>query len=415
MNKIYLDHSATTPIDPKVLKTMLPYFKEKFGNPSSIHDFGREAIKAIDHSREEIAKFLNTSPEEIIFTSGATESNNLAILGFLKYWKNLKIKPYKKAHFITSIIEHDSVREPFSEIEKEKDCEITYLPVQKNGVIDLKNFENSIKDNTVFISIMYVNSEVGAKQPIREIGKIIKKRNKVKENEWKKTRVKNRGPKPHKIFFHTDATQAVNFFNCNTKFLHTDMLSLSGHKFYGPKGVGALFVKKNTPIKSIQLGGHHEMNLRSGTLNTPGIIGIGKAINLVSKEKEKNFEKTYKLRNYFIDNVKKNFENIILNTDINHAAPSHAHISFPGAEGESILVALDLENIAVSTGSACASANLKASHVLVAMGIRIEIAHTSIRFTFGKNNTKKEIDNAIKKLTNIIKRIRKINPLYNKK
>ncbi len=406
---IYLDHSATTPVDKKVLKSMMPYFSEKFGNPSSIHSFGQTAIAGVDKARENVAKFLNCESSEIIFTSGATEADNLALRGVIAGLRKSKIK---KSHIITSIIEHDAVLQPALVLEKEG-VEVTYLPVKSNGVVDIEKFKKAIKDNTVLVSIMYVNSEVGSIQPIREIGKIIKKINVKKEKAWQKIRPKDRGEKPQPIYFHTDATQALNFLNCDTKYLHVDLLSLSGHKIYGPKGVGVLFAKKGIPIEPLQLGGHHENNIRSGTLNVSGIVGLGEAANLLDEKTiKKNNIKIAKLRDTLVAGVKKNIPNVVLNTDWDNSTPAHAHFSFLGVEGESVLIALDLAGIAVSTGSACASSSLKASHVLVAMGIRVEVAHNSIRFSLGKNNTITEIKRIIKVLPPIISRLRAMNPDY---
>jgi cysteine desulfurase len=411
MQKIYFDHSATTPIDLRVLKAMIPYFSKKFGNASSIHSFGQEALAGVDKARQELAKFFNCESEEIIFTSGATESNNLAIRGLLKeIWKNSKEKP----HIVTSLIEHDAVLEPFMHLEK-SGVEVSYIPVKANGVIDLNKFEKLIKENTVFVSVMYVNSEVGSIQPIREIGKIIKKINEKKINGWKNLSVTDRGAKPQPIYFHTDATQAVNFLDCDVKKLHVDMLSMSGHKIYGPKGVGALFVKSGTPISAMQLGGHQENNLRSGTFNVPGIVGLGKAVSLLSKKNVDNNNRLIaELRDQLVDGIQNNIPDVILNTDRENSTPSHAHFSFNGVEGESSLISLDLEGVAVSTGSACASGSLKASHVLLAMGIKPEIAHSSIRFTLGRDNTKEEVRRLIKVLPAIIERFRKFNPIYKK-
>lgn len=409
--KIYFDHSATTPVDKKVLKEMAPYFGEKFGNPSSIHGFGQEAMAGVDKAREQMANFLNCEPGEVIFTSGATESDNLALFGLVKALKNQGVK---NPHIITSLIEHDAVLTPCLELEKDG-VEVTFLPVKSNGVVDLEKFKKTIKDNTVLVSIMYVNSEVGSIQPIREIGKIIEKINEKKLNGWKNTRTKDRGEKPQPIYFHTDATQALNFLNCDTKYLHVDLLSLSGHKIYGPKGVGALFIKKDTPTKAIQLGGHHEKNLRSGTLNVPGIVGLGTATSLLQEKKiESNNKKIARLRDMLVSGIMKNIPDIVLNTDRENSTPAHAHFSFLGVEGESILIALDLEGIAVSTGSACASGSLKPSHVLTAMGIEKEVAHNSIRFSLGKNNTEAEIKRVIKILPPIIKKLRGMNPDYKK-
>jgi cysteine desulfurase len=417
--KVYFDHSATTPVDKKVLKEMAPYFGEKFGNPSSIHGFGQEAMAGVDKAREQVANFLNCEPGEVIFTSGATESDNLALFGLIKALKNQGVK---NPHVITTLIEHDAVLTPCLEIEKDG-VEITFLPVKSNGVVDLEKLKKAIKDNTVLVSIMYVNSEVGSIQPIREIGKIIKKINEKKLNDWKNARTKDRADsstglragKPQPIYFHTDATQALNFLNCDTKYLHVDLLSLSGHKIYGPKGVGALFIKKDTLIKAIQLGGHHEKNLRSGTLNVPGIVGLGTATSLLQEKKiESNNKKIARLRDMLVSGIMKNIPDIVLNTDRENSTPAHAHFSFLGVEGESILIALDLEGIAVSTGSACASGSLKPSHVLTAMGIKKEVAHNSIRFSLGKDNTEAEIKKVIKILPPIIKKLRGMNPDYEK-
>lgn len=393
---IYLDHSAATPVDEAVLKVMLPYFNKSYGNPSSLHSFGQIASGAVNKAREQAAEFLNCLAKEIVFTSGATEANNLAIFGLLS---GLKEKyPKEKLHIITSTIEHPAVLEPIRGL-KTQGFEVTYLPVDKNGIINLEIFSQAIKDNTVFISIMYVNSEVGSIQPIREIGKIIEKINEQRAKQNNK-----------KIYFHTDAVQAVNFLNCDVKQLYVDLLSLSGHKIYGPKGIGALFIKSGTPVKGIQLGGHHENNLRSGTLNVSGIVGLGQAFKICKKNKEKNNKKILKLRDNFITEVKRLIPRVVSNTDIKNSTPAHANLSFIDVEGESILIALDLEGVAVSTGSACASASLKASPVLLAMGIKEEIAHSTIRFTFGKNNTLSEARRVLKILPLIIKRLRRMAP-----
>lgn len=409
--RIYFDHSATTPVDKTVLKEMLPYFDGKYGNPSSIHGFGQEALRGIDEARERLSVSLNSSFEEIIFTSGATESNNLAIKGF---FKAIKKKGVKKPHIITSLIEHSAVLEPCADLVKEG-ARLDHVPVDASGVVDLKKLEAMICEDTVLVTIMYVNSEIGSVQPIREIGKIIKKINEKRVREWQKRRPKDRGEKPERIYFHTDATQALNFFECNTAYFHVDMLSLSGHKIYGPKGVGALYVRKGTPMEAIQLGGHHESGFRSGTLNSAGIIGLGKAVSLLSREvQEKDNKKIAKLRDLLVDGIIKAVPDVILNTNRDVSTPAHAHFSFLGIEGESMLISLDFEGIAVSTGSACASGSLKASHVLIAMGMRKEVAHNSIRFSLGKNNTEAEIKTLLRVLPPIAKRLRDINPLYKK-
>jgi cysteine desulfurase len=279
----------------------------------------------------------------------------------------------------------------------------------------LEKLKSSIKDNTVLVSIMGVNSEVGAIQPIREIGKIIKKINEKRLNDWKKLPTGQRGNKPQTIYFHTDATQGINFCNYDVKDNNIDLLSMSAHKIYGPKGIGVLYKKQDVPLKSIQWGGHQEKNLRSGTLNATGMVGLGAAVSQLSKKEiEKNNKKIARLRDKLVAGILKNVPDVILNTSRDIATPSHAHFSFIGAEGEAVLIALDLKGIAVSTGSACASGSLKASHVLLAMGIPKEIAHNSIRFTLGKHTTEEEVNRVIKELPPIIKRLREMNPLYKK-
>jgi cysteine desulfurase len=428
--KIYLDYSATTPVDKKVMQVMRPYFCDKFGNPSSIHNFGQEAIAGVDKAREQVARFLNCEPNEIIFTSGATEADNLAIKGVVKALlrhakRDRKGRaPIEKLHIITSSIEHPAVLEPCRELEEEG-VEVTYLPVLPNGIVDIEELKKAIKENTVLVSIMYVNSEVGTIQPIRKIGKIIKKINEKKLKDWKNTRPALRKEKPQPIYFHTDATQAINFLNCDVRWNYVDLLSMSSHKIYGPKGVGALYVKSSVPIEPLQLGGHQENNLRSGTLNVPGIVGFGKAVELLTPHSQHgevaagpvglletpNNKKIAKLRDMLVSGIMKNIPDVVLNTDRGIATPAHANFSFLGVEGEAILISLDLEGIAVSTGSACASGKLEPSHVLLAMGVKQEVAHNSIRFSLGKFTTAEEIKRVVKILPPIIKRLRKMSPV----
>ena len=370
----------------------------------------QKAAEAVDLARQQVADFLACDPQEIIFTSGATEANNLAIKGLIK---GLSLRGISKPHIITTAIEHDAVLEPCRELERENLATVSYLPVQSNGVLDINELEKAITPDTVLVSVMYANSEVGSLQPVREIGKLIKKINDKKISEWEKRRPAERGEKPQPIYFHTDATQAVNFFDCSLKYLHADMLSLSAHKIYGPKGVGALAVKTGTPLTAIIKGGHHEKNLRSGTLNVAGIVGLGEAIGLVKQEQEINNKNIEEARNYLIERITKEIPDVVCNTDIANATPAHAHFSFLKAEGESILMALDMNaDIAVSTGSACASNSLKASNVLTAMGVRVEDTHGAIRFTLGKENTKADIDELMKHLPGIVKKFRDMAPEY---
>jgi len=389
MKIAYFDHSATTPVDSRVLKEMLPYFQEKFGNASSIHSLGRISELAVEKARQRVARALHCDPLEIIFTSGSTESNNLVFKGLIA-----SLKTKNKIHIIVSSVEHDSVLEPCADLERQG-VAITYLPVKKNGMVDINDLKKSLRKETILVSIMTANNEVGIIQPIEEIGKLLAKQK-------------------QKIFFHTDATQALNALECDVSKMKVDFLSLSGHKIYGPKGVGALFIKKGSPLKAVQLGGHQENNLRSGTRNVPGIVGLGKAIELAKKERLKNNKKIIKLRNFLVKNILEKIPGTVLNTDLSRSLPSHAHFSFLGVEGEAILLDLDFNKIAVSTGSACSSKSLEPSETLIAMGISPETAHGSIRFSLGKNNTQKEVEKVIKVLPKIVAKFRKINPLYQK-
>jgi cysteine desulfurase len=407
---IYLDHSATTPVDKKVLKAMKPYWREHFGNASSIHAFGQQAVFGVDRARAQAAEFFGCETEEIVFTSGATEANNLALRGIIKALKNEVAHP----HIITSKIEHDAIIEPCRDLETDG-VEVTYLPVDSHGLVNPEDVKNAIKENTVLVSIMSVNSEVGIREPIREIGKVVEKVNENRHNEWQRVGAAKKLPKPREIYFHTDATQAVNFFDCNVKKLHVDLLSMSAHKIYGPKGAGLLYVKKGIKISPIQLGGHHERNVRSGTLNVTGIIGLGEALSQITEaSREKENKKVAALRDRLVAGLQKNIPDIVLNTFRENSTPAHAHFTFRGAEGESILISLDFAGIAVSTGSACASNSLKSSEVLEAMGVSEEDSNYSIRFTLGKDNTREEIEKVIKVLPPIVENLRKMNPVYGK-
>lgn len=413
---IYLDHSATTPVDQEVLKAMAPTWQINFGNPASLHWRGRQALEGVDIAREQTADFFNCSPDEIIFTSGATEANNLAIKGLVK---NLRVQGIVDPQIITSAIEHDSILEPLRELEKEG-VKVIYAPVKPNGIVDPAVIRAAINERTVLVSVMYVNSETGARQPTREIGKIIRKAGEKRHKLWLTRPLAQREKNERPLWFHTDATQAVNFFNCDVRWNFFDLLSFSGHKIYGPKGVGALYKKATVKLSAIQTGGHQEGNLRSGTLNVPGIVGLGAAVRLLgrpgkmgepSREQKKNTRTVAKLRGALVRGVLKNIPNVILNTPLDQAAPGHAHFSFLGVEGESTLIALDLAGIGVSTGSACASGSLTASHVLLAMGIKTEVAHNSVRFTIGRLNTIEEIKKVVKVLPPIISRLRAISPI----
>lgn len=387
--KIYLDYAATTPTDPEVLRAMRPYFSRKFGNPMSIHGFGREASQAIDNARSQVADFLRCSPAEIIFTSGATESNNLAIKGVLESLTSKLGKP----HIITTKFEHHCVLNACKTVEKEGLAEITYLPVYREGIVKTEDVQRAVKNNTILISVMYVNNEIGTVQPIGEIGKIIKKINS-----------KNK----QKILFHTDATQALNYFDCNVTKLGVDLLSFSGHKIYGPKGVGALYVKSGTSIKRIQDGGDQEYKMRSGTHNVPGIVGLGEAINKIKNQIIKN-KIIVSLRDYLIERILKEIPNSYLNGSQKFRSPNNANFRFDGVEGEGLVLSLDFEGIAASTGSACSSGSLEPSHVLLAIGLKPEEAHGSLRLTLGKQTTKGDVDFTVKQIKEKVARLRVIS------
>jgi cysteine desulfurase len=392
--KIYFDYAATTPLDPRVFAVMKPYFLKKFGNPASLHSFGREAEEATEKARRQAASFFGCESNEIIFTSGATESNNLAIKGIITARiyhseKNKKTKP----HIITTQFEHSCVLNSCKKMEEQNMADVTYLPVGKEGVVSAKDVKNNIKENTALVSIMYANNEIGTIQPIGEIGKIIAKENKFRDQ---------------RIIFHTDATQAVNYLDCKVDNLGVDLLTASAHKIYGPKGVGLLYIRKNAPIKRIQDGGEHEFGLRAGTLNTPGIAGFGAALEIVEKERSRNFKIVEKLRDYLIAQIMKEIKGVKLNGSKIKRIPNNANFIFSDAEGEGILLGLDTEGIAVSTGSACSSENLRPSHVLIAIGVNEEESHGSLRVTLGKYTTKQEVDYFIDKLKEVIGKLRKI-------
>lgn len=416
MQKIYLDHSATTPIDPEVRKKIHPYMTDIFGNASSMHSFGQEAIKGIDWAREQLATLFGSKFKEVIFTSGATESNNLALRGLIMAFK--QAKPTFVPHIITSKIEHPAILETCQALVKEGLAEITYVNVDAKGIVKIDEIKAAIKDNTILVSIMYVNNEIGTIQPIRKIGDLIenanaKRRSKAEGLASAKT---SRSTKDlfNKIYFHTDAVQAVNYCTLKVESLKVDMITISGHKIYGPKGVGALYIKEGTPMKAITFGGHQEYNVRPGTYNVSAIVGLGAAVELVNNQQPTTNNQIQKIRDKLIAGLTKKIPDTQINGDMANRVPANANISFLGAEGESMLLMLDLEGIAVSTGSACASGSLEPSHVLRAMGIPLEDCHASIRFTLGKFTTAKEIDRVIEVLPKIVERLRKMSPVKRK-
>jgi len=366
---------------------MRPYLDEFAGNPSSLHFFGRKSKEAIDEARKRVAKFLNCSPEEIIFTGSATEANNLAIFGVVKPFNFVSVRP----HIITSSIEHSSVFEPCQVLEDEG-AEVTYLPSTRDGFVKIADLIKALKKNTVLVSIIYANNEIGTIQPIAEISKIIKKFRKSEKFP----------------LFHIDAVQGINYLDCSVEKLGVDLLSLSGQKIYGPKGVGALYIKRGVSIAPLIYGGGQEKGLRSGTENVAFIIGLGEAIRQVLKNKSK-IAKIRSLRNKLYKGILKSVPGIKLNGSMENSLPNILNITFKGVEGEAVELALDNKGIAVSTGSACASHDLKPSRVLLAIGLSHEEAHGAIRFSLGRYTAKEEIDEVLKVLPQIIKRLRKIS------
>jgi cysteine desulfurase len=378
MKKIYLDNAATTRTDGEVVKAMMPYFSEKYGNPSSLHSFGKEAREEVEEARKKIAKAINAEPGEIIFTSGGTESDNLAI-------KGLAQANTEKKHIITSKLEHPAVLEPCRELEKQG-YKVDYISVDKDGIINLEELGRKITQETLLVSIMHVNNEIGTIQPIEEIGKICCEK---------------------EVYFHTDAVQSLGKLEIDVKKENISLLSASGHKINGPKGVGFLYVRKGIRLKPLNNGGGHERGIRSGTENVPGIVGFGRAIELAEK-RIKNSGKVKKLGDKLISELLK-INGTRLNGSRDKRIFSNVNISFEQVEGEALLLMLDMNGIACSTGSACSSHSLKASHVLTAMGLEDLEAHGSLRLTLGWENTEKEIDYVIKKIKENVNKLRKIS------
>mgnify|MGYP001561727442 CR=1 FL=1 len=389
MRRIYLDYASTTPVDSDVLAAMLSYFSEKFGNPGSLHSFGQEAQIAIDNARSKVADFLGCLTQEIIFTGSATEANNLAIIGAVRAAKKAGVK---NPHVITSAIEHKSVLEPIRKLEKDGEIELTILNVSKNSLIDLEQLKKSLKENTVLVSIIYANNEIGTVQPISEISKIIKN-----FRNWK---LGTALP-----LLHTDAAQAANYLNMKAADLGVDLLTLSSQKIYGPKGTGVLYVKKGVLIEPQILGGEQEYGKRAGTENVPNIVGMGAAIVKINEYKNKNGQ-ILELRNFFIDNVLAKIKTASLNGNIESCLPNVANILFKGINSADLLMMLDMEGIAVSAGSACQARGISGpSYVLRAMGLSEQDAKSSIRFSFGRQTTKEDIDYALEILVKLVNKL----------
>ena len=383
MKRIYLDNAATTAVDEAVLAEMLPYFTEKYGNPSSIYQEGREAKRGVEAARLQLAQAINADPKEIYFTAGGSESDNWAI-------KGVALKNRKKGnHIITTEIEHHAVLHTCEYLEKEG-FEVTYLPVYKDGLISLDDLKNAIKDETILVSVMFANNEIGTIEPIKEIGEIVKAKG---------------------IIFHTDAVQAFGNVPIDVKDLNVDLLSLSSHKIYGPKGIGALYIRKGVPIDNLIHGGAQERRRRAGTENTASIVGFGKAAEMAANDLEANTAHLQELRDALIKGVMEKIPQVRLNGHPTKRLPGNANFCFDYIEGESILLSLDLVGVAGSSGSACTSGSLDPSHVLLAIGLPAGIAHGSLRLTIGKHTTMEDIEYVVDNLVDIIERLRKMSPI----
>jgi cysteine desulfurase len=383
---IYMDNHATTPVDPRVVDAMLPYFTEKFGNAASRnHSFGWAGEEAVETARQQIASLIGATPKEIIFTSGATESDNLMIKGIAEMFRE------KGNHIITQAIEHKAVLDTCKRLEKEG-FEVTYLPVQKDGRVNLDELKAAIRPTTILITIMYANNEIGIINPIAEIGKIAKE---------------------HGIFFASDGVQAVGKIPVDVQKDNIDLLAISGHKIYGPKGVGALYVRRRNPrvqLSAIIDGGGHERGMRSGTLNVTGIVGLGKACELCQQEMKEEAVRLSGLRDRLKKGLEAKLDEVFINGSLEHRLPNNLNMSFAYVEGESLLMGIN--DIAVSSGSACTSATLEPSYVLKALGVGEDLAHTSIRFGLGRFNTQEEVDYVIDKMVQVVTKLRELSPLY---
>jgi cysteine desulfurase len=386
MKKVYLDYAATAPTDPQVLDAMQPYFFEKFGNASSLHAYGQEAKEAIEDSRQVLAEFIGASADEIVFTSGGTESDNYALLGSAYALEK------KGNHIITTAIEHHAISEPAKFLEK-RGFKVTYLKVDKDGLVSPRDLKEAITDKTILVSVMHANNEIGTIQPVAELGRIAREKG---------------------ICFHTDAVQTVGHIPVNVDELNVDLLSLSAHKFYGPKGVGALYVRKGVRLETFMRGGDQEKGRRASTHNTTGIVGLGKAVQLSRKSMDEEMRFQSALRDRLIREIPAKIPEVRLNGHPVLRLPNNVNFSIKYIEGESILLNLDLAGIACSTGSACTSSSLEPSHVLLAIGLDHGTAHGSLRITMGRWTKESDIDYLLEKLPPIVQKLRAMSPLYEK-
>ena len=386
MKQIYLDYAATTPVKDEVLQEMMPYFTKQYGNPSSLYDIGAASKEAIDKARGQVASLINSNPSEIFFTSGGTESDNWTLFGVTDALKK------KGNHIITTEIEHHAILHSCKYLES-RGIDVTYLPVDKEGFVRSEDLEAAITDKTVLVSIMYINNEVGTMEPIKELAAIAHK---------------------HGVLFHTDAVQAVGNVPCDVKELDVDFLSISSHKIYGPKGVGALYIKKGSKISTYLHGGAQENKHRAGTENLPGIVGFGKAASMAQEHFRNHVEHLSTLRNHFIDRITNEVEDVFVNGSMEVRHPGNASITFEYIEGESILLLLNQLGVYVSTGSACSSASLTPSHVLTALGVPWEMIHGTVRFSFGDMTTMEDVDFVVDNLKEIVAKLREISAVNSK-
>ena len=383
MRNVYLDYSATTPVKEEVLQEMIPYFTEKFGNPSSLYDKGLESKDALTTAREQVAALINAKANEVFFTAGGTEADNWAVFGVADKLRE------KGNHIITTKIEHHAMLHSCAHLEKQG-FEVTYLGIDENGLIDLKELEEAITDKTILISIMLVNNEIGTVQPIKEAAAIAK---------------------AHKVLFHTDAVQGLGNVPIDVKDMGVDLMSMSSHKIYGPKGVGALYIRKGVRIDNLLHGGAQESKKRAGTENLTGIVGFGKAAELSKANFDAHVAHCSELRNYMKDRILTEIPDTFVNGTLDSRHPGNLNVTFKYIEGESILLLLNQFGISVSTGSACSSTSLEPSHVLSALGVPVEMIHGTVRFTVGDFTTKEDIDYVIEKLTTIVTRLRELSPV----
>lgn len=387
--RVYIDHASTTPCDKRVVDAMLPYFTDEFGNADSQHFYGRETAKAVAEARATIARLIGAAPNEVYFTASGSEADNWALKGTALAMRERG----KGNHIIISAIEHHAILTSAEWLEK-NGFVVTKLPVGPNGIVDPQSLRDAIDDQTTLVSVMYVNNEVGTIQPVRELCKIAHE---------------------HGALFHTDCVQAMPYIQIDVKELGADMISMSGHKFYGPKGVGALYIRNGVKIEKLVSGGGQERSQRGGTTNTPAVVGMAKALELAVATMDEDNAHIAAVRDHFVERVMKEIPYVRFNGDMQHRVPSCANFSFEYVEGEGILMSLDIKGVAVSSGSACSSGSLDPSHVLLAMGVPVEISHGSIRFSFGKDNTMEEADYAVDVLKETIAKLRIMSPLYNEK